>query len=137
MPNFEMKPTPENFEHKSLSEEISDEFGDTVDIEDREIHDISGEKIDPNELREKEPKVGDEDFQISFEEELTDTKIEKLDNLIIELFTKNTNFETERYDGGPEDINRSFFFKIKSQVLSITRTKGDKRVMVTVERQEL
>jgi len=132
-----MKPTPENFEHKSLSEEISDEFGDTVDIEDREIHNIRGEKINPDELREKEPEVGDEDFQINFEEELTSTKIEKLDNLIIKFFTKNTDFEIERYDGDSEDISRSFFFKIKSQVLSITRTKADKRVMVTVERQEL
>jgi len=137
MINPEQQSSPE--QPKKLSQHLRMNIDYSFSIEDYDITNVSGNKIDLK-LQKNFASPADESFALVFDKALSTDELKKIDNEIISYYQNRANFSVTRQDSiNPKQSQQSYFLRHKNQIISVTRTArpNKKEVLISVNHQEM
>ena len=124
---------------KKLSQHLRMNIDYSFSIEDYDITDVSGEKINLEPLKNF-ASPADENFALVFDKALSTDDLKTIDNEIISYYQNRADFSVTTKDAiNPKKSQQSYFLRHKNQIISVTRTArpNKKEVLISVNHQEM
>jgi hypothetical protein len=137
MINPEQPPNPE--QPKKLSQHLKMNIDYSFSIEDYEVEDLSGNRVNPESLKNFESPA-DESFALVFDEALSTDGLKKIDKEIISYYRNRADFSVTKKDSiTPKESQQSFFLKHKNQIIGVTRTArpNKKEILISAIHEEV